>query len=529
MKPFSIANTNTLTSTLSLLGVKYTSKYTNTYFNEHPYKYSLFGISKMFTHYGIKNKGIKITNKEDIHSLEPPFIAHIGNDFVTVENISKENITYYWYNKKLSIPIKEFIDIWSGALFIVEADDASTEPDYKQHRKEGLIASAQNMLLLSSGLILAGIGIYQNLSFQNFGLILLLILNIIRMYIGYLLVQKQINIHSRIADKICSLFAKGDCNDVLNSSAAKFLGIVGWSELGLSFFLSNVFLILFIPKLLFYLSLINILTLPYSFWSIWYQKFRAQTWCSLCLIVQLLFWLLFITDFTFGLIQFPNFSILNILSIALIYGMPLLLINLLLPYKIAEKKLIGITQQFNSLKMNDKVFLGQLKDQTFYKIDSNLSTIIFGNPKAKNTITIFSNPHCGPCARMHKKIEKLLKETDGKFCVQYILSSFDKTLDSSCEFFLYVNRVFPIEKRDQIYNEWFDKGKYDKENFFKKYAYIVDNNIVSEEFQIHLEWKKETKLQATPTVIFDGYKLPEMYSQQIEKLIFFTDIEIHSK
>lgn len=179
--------------------------------------------------------------------------------------------------------------------------------------------------------------------------------------------------------------------------------------------------------------------------------------------------------------------------------------------------------------MNDKVFLGQLKDQTFYEIDSNLSTIIFGNPKAKNTITIFSNPHCGPCARTHKKIEKLLKETDGKFCVQYILSSFDRTLDSSCEFFLYVNRVFPIEKRDQIYNEWFDKGKYDKENFFKKYAYIVDNNIVSEEFQKHLEWKKETKLQATPTVIFDGYKLPEMYSQQIEKLIFFTDIEIHSK
>ncbi|MDE6162887.1 MAG: hypothetical protein K2F98_05130 [Bacteroides sp.] len=95
---------NALTSILSLLNVRYTSKYANRYFNEHPYKYSLFGLSKMLTHYGVHNVGIKVNDKENIRSLEPPFIAHIGNDFVTVKNISKDNICYYWRQKNSSYP-----------------------------------------------------------------------------------------------------------------------------------------------------------------------------------------------------------------------------------------------------------------------------------------------------------------------------------------------------------------------------------------------------------------------------------------
>ncbi|MDE6162886.1 MAG: thioredoxin domain-containing protein [Bacteroides sp.] len=430
--------------------------------------------------------------------------------------------------KKLVISIKEFLDLWSGAVLVPESTEASVEPDYEQHKREAVVISIQKILLLLNGIILAVIGLYQNHILQNSGLVLLLILNLIGIYIGYLLVQKQINIHSNAADNICSLFAKSDCNDILTLPVAKFLGVVGWSELGLGYFLSNTFLILFAPNLCPYLALINILVLPYSFWSIWYQKFRAKTWCPLCLIVQLLFWLLFIVNFTLGLIQLPEFSVLNMSSIALIYGIPLLLINLLLPYQITGNKLIEITQQFNSLKMDEKVFLGLLKEQTFYEIDESVSTIVFGGFKAKNTITIFSNPHCGPCARIHQRIEKLLKDTNNQFRVQYILSSFDSTLDSSCEFFLYVNKKYPIEERNKIYDEWFDNGKYDKENFFKKYAYVADDNV-SPEYQTHLEWKRKTKLQATPTVLFDGYELPEMYFQQIEKLIFFTDLEVDTR
>ena len=37
---------------------------------------------------------------------------------------------------------------------------------------------------------------------------------------------------------------------------------------------------------------LNIFTLPYSFWSVWYQKAKAKQWCVLCLIIQALLWTL---------------------------------------------------------------------------------------------------------------------------------------------------------------------------------------------------------------------------------------------
>ena len=35
--------------------------------------------------------------------------------------------------------------------------------------------------------------------------------------------------------------------------------------------------------------------------------------------------------------------------------------------------------------------------------------ILLGNRDAKEWITIISNPHCAPCAKLHLQIEKLLK------------------------------------------------------------------------------------------------------------------------
>ena len=53
--------------------------------------------------------------------------------------------------------------------------------------------------------------------------------------------------------------------------------------------------------------------------------------------------------------------------------------------------------------------------------------------------------------------------------------------------------------------------------------------MVSEEYQKHLKWKEKTRVRVTPTVIFEGYELPEMFFQQIERLVFFTDLEVNSK
>lgn len=59
-------------------------------------------------------------------------------------------------------------------------------------------------------------------------------------------------------------------------------------EVGFSYFLSNIIVVVFLTDLISYYAIINIFALPYTVWSVWYQKFKAKQWCVLCLIVQLI-------------------------------------------------------------------------------------------------------------------------------------------------------------------------------------------------------------------------------------------------
>ncbi len=70
-----------------------------------------------------------------------------------------------------------------------------------------------------------------------------------------------------------------------------FFGIVSWSEVGLSYFGVSTAILLIFPQCIGWLALVNLLCLPFTFWSIWYQRFRLHTWCTLCVTTQALLWL----------------------------------------------------------------------------------------------------------------------------------------------------------------------------------------------------------------------------------------------
>ena len=112
----------------------------------------------------------------------------------------------------------------------------------------------------------------------------LFLLYVIGALTSLLLVQKQIYTHGQYADKICSLFKQKDCNNVLESDAAKVFGWISWSEIGLGYFLSNLLLMAACPALIPYLILINLLALTYTIWSVWYQYKVVKQWCMLCMV-----------------------------------------------------------------------------------------------------------------------------------------------------------------------------------------------------------------------------------------------------
>jgi thiol-disulfide isomerase/thioredoxin len=519
-------STNVFVSLLELLRVKHTGEFSNRYFNEHPHKYNLFGISKMLSDYGIKNAATRIADKETaIYQIETPFIAHTGSDFGVVEKVDSGQVHYLWRGKAITLPVNEFTPVWSGVILLAETSEKSIEPDYNEHRKKELLYSLQNYLLPTSAGLLFLLAYISHSLFTNLGLTILVLLNLLGIYTGYLLVLKQLYIHSEYADKICSLFKQNDCNNILESKAAKLWGVFGWSEIGLGYFLANTLILLFLPHLISYLAIINLGVLPYSVWSVWYQKFKAKQWCVLCLIVQALFGFTLVVHLIFGFIRLPDWNVIQWMITGCIFAVSILGVNSLIP-KLSKERLIShLKQEINSIKADEDVFRAILKKQTRYEVHQSDSKIIFGNPDAKLFITVFSNPYCHPCARMHKRMEKLLEKTNNRICIQYILSSFDVSLEDTNKYLIaaYSETQTPV----QVFSDWFEKGKTLQDEFFKKMNLNINMPEVETEFQQHKTWREKTKISATPTVLVNGYQLPDHY--KMEDLRYFTELNVDVK
>ena len=168
-----------------------------------------------------------------------------------------------------------------------------------------------------------------------------------------------------------------------------------------------------------------------------------------------------------------------------------------------------------------------LTQQTRYEVSKSDSQILFGNPDAVLKITVFTNPFCNPCARMHKRVEKILKDTKREVCIQYIFSSFQPDLDFANKYLIAAYQQKEQSEFERIIADWFENGKPLKEVFFEDLHLNMNNPDIETEFQKHEAWKAKTRLRATPTVLINGYKLSDNY--KIEDLLYFTKFNVDVK
>lgn len=515
-------NDNVFIALLAALGVKHTTEFSNSYYNEHPHKYNLLGLSQMLSEYGIENVAVRINEDDkckDISHLSVPFVAQVDGDFAVVHHVGKEKVDYAWRGNGLALPLAKFCSSWSGVALLAETTESSEEPGYKENYRKELLFNIQKNVILIAAACLVAIALLSGKVYSDWRYLLLLLLNFMGVSVCYLLIMKQMRRSNTYADKVCSLFKKGNCNDILETSAAKPLGVISWSAVGFGYFLSNFILTLFCPRCVFLLAVINICVLPYSFWSIWYQKYRAKQWCALCLFVQVLLWLIFIVDWLGGFIVWGGFSFAGVLFTGCVYSIGMLLVNMLMDKSEVQNELKNANYELNSMKARKDVFSAMLSRQPRYDAGKKISGIMFGNPDASLFISVLTNPHCNPCARLHKRIRRLLETVPPEsVCIQYVFSSFHAELESSARFLIAAYRDCPDE-RQSIFDRWFDYGKDDRDAFFRHYDLDIDTDEVLGELERHKEWRRNMGFNATPVILVNGYKLPDCY--KIEDLRFF--------
>lgn len=316
---------------LESLGVHHTPEYSDDRFRNMTFK-SLFGFSRLLKEYGIDNEAYQIADKLEIDRLDTPFMAQGNQKFVIVTSVTPDSVTYLTETGPVVSTRDNFFRRWNGVVLMAYPDENSIEPDYAAHRRAMIIDAAKKWILIASAAIIALYLFISSGLYADWSDVALLATNGAGLYVSYLLMLKTLNIKSRSADRACGFIETHGCDHVLSSAMSSFMGIFKWSEVGLAYFSISLMTLLVFPEYTNYLAFLNLFCLPYSFWSVWYQKTRAKAWCTLCLSVQALLWLSFFCYLGGGHIRdiFPLRPEVFILGLS--YLTALLAINRLSPY-----------------------------------------------------------------------------------------------------------------------------------------------------------------------------------------------------
>lgn len=516
---------------LQSLNVKFTNLHLMEHISQHPNAGNMLGVSDILYGYNIENISLKISG-EDFDKLEPPFLAQLQlqkNEFALITDNKKEAIIYISEAGIKNEETKEaFFKLWTGVVLLPEATDKSGEKEYALNRRKQWIAKLRLPIVVIVCVAIICWLVYNNssnISIRPIAFYLLLLLYSTGIVICILLLMQSIDKNNPLINKICGLAKTGgNCNDVLESPAAKLWGIVSWGEVGFVYFAGNLLSLAAIPTSSSLLFWINILALPYTFWSIYYQWKVVKQWCVLCLSIQTLLWLGFVLYFLGG-------AQLNVIGLPLSAFIPVVLCFLLqvavllfaMPFIKKAGRLPTAMQELNSLKANETVFDAALKTQKHATIEGLNKAIVFGNTAAPFIITMVTNPFCGPCETMHKRLEKILLQYHDHMQLQiiYLINSFEKTEHNTAVKQLIAAYLdYGAVAAEDIYSNWYKGGNTaPMEDFLKKYPANTEREKVQQIFESHKKWGDDIGIQGTPTIYVNGYELPGWY--KVEDLKYF--------
>ena len=449
-----MGNRSLLNDILKILHVKHTSFNANRLYNRHPNKYNFEGISQLLYMYGIDNVAYNISDKNIIYKLPTPFISNFGTDFIIIKSIRNNEITYNINGRIKKKSVETYLEKWSGNVLLIEKSEQSIEPDYKNNKQIEYVYKIFILLFLTCTTSIIVHNIY-NLFNNSISLNLsLLILNLVGITICYLLLDKDLNPQNSYSDKICKNI---NCNNKTIKSSIIFKININWSEIGFSYFIGNLIIILFYNEQIPWLFWVNVLTLPFSIWSISYQ-YKNNAWCMLCIITQIVIWCIFLINIIFNHFYIPSTILFDFIYVIFAYLSSLFIVYFVITFIKNNRLFEKLAYDLNRIKTNKIVCDNLLKKQTFINLCNYNTTVKFENKISSSILTIITNPHCEYCSNIHAQIDLLLKYKN-IYQINYIFSSFSENLESSTKaliaaYFQYDNDYCKI-----IYNEWFSSGK----------------------------------------------------------------------
>lgn len=492
-------------------GVPYTPSYLRKRMEVIPFAESMLGLATILSEYNIPNRCVRVSD-DDVLCIDQPFITMRNGGFIIAELMKNGEVTVTDSTGKCDvIPFPEFTEGWNRVILVGNVSEKSYEPEFAEHRHEEKVANIIRIVAVVCCVVIM-VGSLIGLPIGGCFKYIIGLLSGCGVYISYLLLEKDLDIPNRITDRICGIIKENSCSEVTQSKGAELFGVLHLSEIGAAYFSVNLLAVLYIQEMWNVVFAISLCVLPFTFWSVWYQKFKAHTWCALCLCIVALLWIegcIVVVAWNEWEISFMEFIVKGIIMLAF-YVVVAIGVHYLM--RIVERSLTlrHCERAYNHLKTQPLVL--RTYEMSTPQIDINpevCSTLIFGNPDARQTFTIMSNPYCWPCAMMHRHIKDWPGD-DKK--IQCVFISVSQEREIINKYFIAAYQQLGQEKAWKLMCGWFDGGKEQEEQYFENCGLDLTTEDVRKEMERHRKWHEKNRFAGTPVVLLNGHELQPPYS-----------------
>ncbi len=502
---------------LNKLGLPVSKNYLTNFITQHPDYPSLTSATDALDVLGISYNAV-IADMGNISELTFPLLAHTTTNGGTLHFIkTKRNFT---------TDIKQK---WDGVVLMVAG---TTFKNNKENQAAFINEKKQKKQLK---LVIVGLVFILLFPFlyhiTNYGIIplILTLLSIVGIGLGVLIYQQEQGIDNSITNTLCK--KNEDCNAVVKSKGATLFWGIKWSDIGI-IYLTTITLLLNIiaynislQRWLTTLMIISSLSLPFTLYSIYYQKQKIKKWCVLCLYTLIVLWLQFallayyyFTKDTIVLFELFKTAIAFIVLLCCVAALWLFFVK---PF-LKEKR--STTFKINNLlrlKNNPQFFVNQLTNQQYISVPKQKNDLQLGNRNALLQFVVACNPHCAPCVDTHFVLEEMLKYTQEHIglTIHFMAkhtpndTARGKAINAIYNTIEANNAMGHAAKIEAILHNWFRTNEIEKFttlNTVNQLNPITTNDISNLQKSDTSGWDKY--IEYTPTLLINGYKIPQNYS-----------------
>ncbi len=492
----------------------------------HPSYPSLHAITGVLDHFNIENLALDIpVNEETLRQLPLVFLAQIhtdkGREFAVIKNEGLDYEIISNATQKVTIPLGEFLKIFTGIIVAVEKDPEQKEnqTSVNQLLKNIVIASAVTLFLM--------LFLMAKPSTSN---TLFFIFSILGVYISASIYSQELGEESILGNAFCSGETESkSCDDVLSSKGAKIVKGFKISDLSIVYFIGNTLTIYLLTLLGIGLTtpiILSFLAIPITIYSIYYQYAVVKKWCLLCLSIVGILWIQAMIGGV-NVYTLETISIQDVVLTGLFFSVTFIGWNFIASLLNNKKDFKKNKINFFKFKKNFNLFNALLeKSKTISTNLSDTSEIVFGAIDSSLHITIITNPFCGHCKAVHTLIETVLKKYPDNVKIQVRFNINPENVDSdSVKVTSRLLELYHMQGKDSCMDAMHDiYGGFTVENWVQKWGTCKDTTTYIKTLKSQSTWCIDNAINFTPEILINGKSFPREYDRS-DLIYFIEDLE----